>query len=321
MVDRRDRPPCHDDARQADRSHREGVRTRPQGAARRREDGRVRRLQVLCDRWEMLVDTTAPSKAPTRIAPPRGAPEAVVRRDVVRQDHTRPDLGRDRQHHAGDHRAELFEADWAAAKERLGRQPTILDLDRTPAQRRADALVEMAIRARTARPTAAARPRFQRAGRLRDLRRSAARAVQPHRHHARHRGAWLTEADIERVVFDALPRHRRRRRAPLLPGRPPPAIEVRDRRCFHPCCDEVPLRPEIDHIDEAARAALPPRSTAARLRLPQPWRNHHPDDEWDRHPTRRPRRRPRPTGSPLTRSRPPKSQDPPDEVEPRAQES
>src|SRR3546814_17711868 len=45
---------------------------------------------------------------------------------------------------------ELFEIDWAQAKDRLGRKPTLDELDRTPAQRRADALPEMAIRARTA---------------------------------------------------------------------------------------------------------------------------------------------------------------------------
>ena len=43
---------------------------------------------------------------------------------------------------------ELFEADCAEAKERLGRDPHADDLARTPAQRRADAAVEMAARSR-----------------------------------------------------------------------------------------------------------------------------------------------------------------------------
>ena len=43
-----------------------------------------------------------------------------------------------------------FEADWAHARERLGKDPTMHDLDRSPSQRRADALVEMATRSRTA---------------------------------------------------------------------------------------------------------------------------------------------------------------------------
>src|ERR1700722_12895379 len=45
---------------------------------------------------------------------------------------------------------ELFKADWAEARDRLGHDPTVADLPRTPRQRRADALVEMAIRSRTA---------------------------------------------------------------------------------------------------------------------------------------------------------------------------
>ena len=45
---------------------------------------------------------------------------------------------------------ELFQNGSAAAKERLGRDPLIVELDRTPPQRRADAMVEMATRARSA---------------------------------------------------------------------------------------------------------------------------------------------------------------------------
>ena len=41
---------------------------------------------------------------------------------------------------------EFFEADWAEAKERLGRDPHADELCRTPAQRRADAMIEMAVR-------------------------------------------------------------------------------------------------------------------------------------------------------------------------------
>src|SRR3546814_20654509 len=52
---------------------------------------------------------------------------------------------------------ELFEIDWAQAKDHLGRKPTLDDLPRTPAQRRADALTEMATRARTA-PRGGSRP-------------------------------------------------------------------------------------------------------------------------------------------------------------------
>ena len=56
------------------------------------------------------------------------------------------------------------------------------------------------------------------------------------------------------------------------------AIEVRDRTCFHPLCDEPPQRPEIDHIVEASKGGL---TTQANGRLGcgfhNRWRNHHPD--------------------------------------------
>ena len=45
---------------------------------------------------------------------------------------------------------ELFEADCAVARERLGRTPRFDELDRDGGQRRADALVEMATRSRSA---------------------------------------------------------------------------------------------------------------------------------------------------------------------------
>ena len=51
----------------------------------------------------------------------------------------------------------LFEVDCSEATERLGRRPRVDELARTPAQRRADALVEMATRSRTA-PADGVRP-------------------------------------------------------------------------------------------------------------------------------------------------------------------
>src|SRR5690606_39919353 len=48
----------------------------------------------------------------------------------------------------------LFEGDWAQAKEALGREPVVTELARTPAQRRADALVEMAARSKAMPPNA-----------------------------------------------------------------------------------------------------------------------------------------------------------------------
>ncbi|CAN5827405.1 hypothetical protein BH24ACT3_BH24ACT3_00560 [soil metagenome] len=55
------------------------------------------------------------------------------------------------------------------------------------------------------------------------------------------------------------------------------AIEVRDRICFHPNCDEVPRRPEIDHIDPAAQGGAPTQDNG-RLAcgFHNRHRNHHP---------------------------------------------
>src|SRR3546814_9571269 len=61
----------------------------------------------------------------------------------------------------------------------------------------------------------------------------------------------LTEAYVERVVFDSPSRvidvGAKRR---FFTGALRRAIEIRDRTCFHPSCDEVPQRPEIDHVHE-----------------------------------------------------------------------
>ena len=76
---------------------------------------------------------------------------------------------------------DLFEADCAEAKERLGRPARIDELARTSAQRRADALVEMATRSRTA-PADGIRPAplFTRLRRLRDAPRAHLRARERH---------------------------------------------------------------------------------------------------------------------------------------------
>lgn len=152
---------------------------------------------------------------------------------------------------------ELFQQDWAQARERLGRDPLATELGRTPAQRRADAMVEMAIRARTA-PREGRRPAplftvlvgyeiF--AGPVLEL---FNRTILTPGTAAR----WLTEADIERIVFESPSRvvdvgaTRRFFRGALRR-----AIEVRDRECFHPTCEEQ-TNLDIDHIQPASRGGV-----------------------------------------------------------------
>jgi hypothetical protein len=149
---------------------------------------------------------------------------------------------------------DLFEHDWKTAKARLGRDPLIMELDRTPAQRRADALVEMATRARTA-PAGGRRPAplFTVVVGLETLK---GRVLELFNRTVITPGTaaqWLTDAYVERVVFDSPSRvidvGAQRR---FFRGAVRRAIEVRDRTCYHPSCDAPPERLQIDHIHEHA---------------------------------------------------------------------
>jgi hypothetical protein len=142
----------------------------------------------------------------------------------------------------------LFEADWADARQRVGREPTSTDLARTPGQRRADALVEMAVRSATA-PADGRRPQPLFSvlvgwetlhGRICQLANGtviAPGALLP----------WLKEAWLERIVFDSASRvidvGRTRR---LFTGATRRAVEVRDQECFHELCDQTDC--QVDHI-------------------------------------------------------------------------
>jgi hypothetical protein len=145
---------------------------------------------------------------------------------------------------------EMFDADWAAARARLGRDPKVADLARTAAQRRADALVEMAIRSATA-PADGRRPEplftvlvgwETLHGRILQLANGTVvtpAAVVP----------WLDQAWLELVVFTTRSRvidigvTRR-----LFSGATRRAVEVRDQECFHDLCDEPAGRCQVDHI-------------------------------------------------------------------------
>ncbi len=153
---------------------------------------------------------------------------------------------------------ELFRSDWAEAKARVGEGVSTRDLARTPAQRRADALVEMARRAAAVPP--GARPpqpllsvvvgyeTF--AGRVCEL--ASGTVVSP--------GAllpWLSEAWVERVVYEGPDRIRNvgvRRR--LFAGATRRAVEVRDRECYSEFCEEPAQGCEIDHVVPYAAGGL-----------------------------------------------------------------
>jgi len=143
----------------------------------------------------------------------------------------------------------LFESDWAAARERLGNEPTLVDLGCTSGQRRADALVEMATRSQMApsdgrRPT----PLFSvlidyetLRGRVCEL--AHGTAIAP--------GSllpWLDEAHLERVVFAPARRAEISATARLFSGATRRAIELRDRECTHRYCDVPAPSCQVDHI-------------------------------------------------------------------------
>ena len=144
---------------------------------------------------------------------------------------------------------ELFLADWSAARARLGREPTQAELERSSAQRRADALVEMAARS-ASMPEGSIRPRplfsvlvgyESLHGRICELEEGTVLApgsILP----------WLASAELERAVFSPSGRVEVAERSRLFTGATRRALELRDRRCTHPFCEEPAWRCEADHV-------------------------------------------------------------------------
>jgi Domain of unknown function (DUF222)/HNH endonuclease len=149
---------------------------------------------------------------------------------------------------------ELFDADWAAARAEHGDAATSGHLTRTPAQRRHDALVEMARRAVTA-PAEGKRPQplvsvlvgyetFK--GRVCEL---ADRTVITPGTVA----SLMDEALIERVVFDGPSRVVDLGRARCFTGAVRRALDVLDRGCTHAGCNLPAECCQGDHIQPWSR--------------------------------------------------------------------
>jgi len=152
---------------------------------------------------------------------------------------------------------DMFEADCAEARERLGRTARVDELSRTSAQRRADALVEMATRSRRA-PADGIRPAplfsvfvgyETMYGRICELENGtvmAPSALAP----------WMDSAYFERAVFSLGNRVDVSVRARLFTGGTRRAIELRDRICSHPYCYEPAESCQADHIETWAQGGL-----------------------------------------------------------------
>lgn len=145
---------------------------------------------------------------------------------------------------------------------------------RTRAQRRADALVEMAHRSRTSTP-GGLRPRplvtvltgeesFARICELADGHRLSPGEVVP----------LLAAADIERIVFDGPDRVISVSRKRSFTGALRRAVEVRDRWCQHPAgCDTPASRCDVDHVLPRSEGGLTSLDNG-RLACPTHNRNH-----------------------------------------------
>ncbi len=123
------------------------------------------------------------------------------------------------------------------------------ELRRTPAQRRADALVEMATRSRSA-PETGRRP-APLFSVLVDYPTLSGRVCELANGHVVSPGSlvpWLSKADIERVVFEADGRVEVAAASRFFSGATRRAIEVRDRTCTHPTCEIPAERCQVDHI-------------------------------------------------------------------------
>jgi hypothetical protein len=143
----------------------------------------------------------------------------------------------------------LFEADWAEAKERLGTEPRLYELQRSAAQRRADAMVEMAVRSKNA-PEDGYRPGplfsvlvgFEPLhGAICQL--SNGTVISP--------GSlpqWMDGATFERIVNAPGRRIECSPTSRFFTGATRRAIEVRDLECTHEYCDQPAERCQIDHI-------------------------------------------------------------------------
>jgi hypothetical protein len=190
---------------------------------------------------------------------------------------------------------ELFTADWATAKEIHGDEATLTHLARTPAQRRHDALVEMAQRAATT-PADGQRPAPlvtvmvdypTLAGRVCELA-GGGTIVAP--------GDIVEllardETLIERVVFDGANRVRDLSSSRTFRGTLRRILDLSQRRCSHPTCYVPGHLCQGDHILPVSHGGT---TTATNGRLACGYHNRwwYQNDQAAQPPDGRPRRQP-----------------------------
>lgn len=148
---------------------------------------------------------------------------------------------------------QLFEAEWAAAKERLGREPTADELEHTAAQRRWWALVTMARRSATG-------PEEHRAGSILlsvfvgvDAMRRVVEADDGTVLRPGQVARWLDDASFETLLFDTQLRTVTASQQRGYRGAIRRAVLGRDRECFHEFCDQPASRCQVDHRIPASK--------------------------------------------------------------------
>lgn len=180
---------------------------------------------------------------------------------------------------------QLYDSDRHRATEQLGRDPLPTELARTPQQRRADALVELAHRA-SSTPPGARRPAplvnvvvdiatfGTIVSELFDGTVLDPSDIAP----------LLDDAMLESIVLDGPERVMRVGRQRCFRGALRRAIELRDRRCAHPLCDAPAWRCDVDHTTPYGAGGITSQDNG---RLYCPFHNHlrqqrpPPDDDDD----------------------------------------
>ena len=143
---------------------------------------------------------------------------------------------------------EIFKTELDRICEQLRLEDLRDGVERTPQQRRADALVEMAMRSATA-PADGLRPRplF-----------TVTIGIDPFNHLCQTAAGtviapgllipYLSDADIERIVYDPPNRRIEASWKRSFTGAVRRIIDIRDGHCQHPGCDEPAVRCDADHI-------------------------------------------------------------------------
>lgn len=160
---------------------------------------------------------------------------------------------------------QLFEEDWAGAKAIYGDDVRADLLKRTPAQRRCDALVLMAKRSASATGAGATRPLvtvlvdYNTFGRVCEL--ASGTVIAPGQV-----VPLLSEAHIERIVFDGGSRVIDVSRKRSFTGALRRALEIRDGHCQDPSeCDEPATKCDGDHLKAYARGGRTEQSNGRLL--------------------------------------------------------